>query len=134
MMDDVVDALATYRITKLILDDKITEDVRNVVFEKFPPHEHKLGYGSGHRSPKRNHQRVWRHTEVGSQDVFHERPQDWRFLNPRTGTSVVVPIDEHSVRERRGRLDKVLSLAEMGDYLNALEARHYPPGGSTWIA
>jgi two-component system chemotaxis response regulator CheB len=34
----------------------------------------------------------------------------------------------------RGAVDKVLSLSEMGAYLNALEARHYPQGGSTWIA
>ena len=34
----------------------------------------------------------------------------------------------------KGAVDKVLSLSEMGAYLNALEARHYPQGGSTWIA
>jgi two-component system chemotaxis response regulator CheB len=34
----------------------------------------------------------------------------------------------------RGAVDKVLSLSEMGAYLNALEAHHYPQGGSTWIA
>jgi two-component system chemotaxis response regulator CheB len=33
----------------------------------------------------------------------------------------------------RGAVDKVLSLSEMGAYLNALEDRH-TQGGSTWIA
>ena len=30
------DILATYRLTKLIMDDKITEDLRNLIFEKLP--------------------------------------------------------------------------------------------------
>ena len=34
----------------------------------------------------------------------------------------------------RGAVDKILSLSEMGAYLNALEARHHPQGGSTWNA
>jgi hypothetical protein len=41
----VVDALATYRFQKLIRDDKITEDLRNKIFEKYgEPHQHKLSY------------------------------------------------------------------------------------------
>ncbi|MGH9319489.1 MAG: protein-glutamate methylesterase/protein-glutamine glutaminase [Vicinamibacteria bacterium] len=34
----------------------------------------------------------------------------------------------------RGAVDKVLSLSEMGAYLNALEVRHHPQGGSAWNA
>jgi len=40
----VKDALATYRLTKLVIDDKITEDVRNKVFDRFPPESTKVGY------------------------------------------------------------------------------------------
>lgn len=32
----ISDVLATYRLTKLIMDDKITEDFRSLIFEKFP--------------------------------------------------------------------------------------------------
>lgn len=38
------DILATYRLTKLIIDDKLMEDVREAVFEKFPPESTKVGY------------------------------------------------------------------------------------------
>jgi hypothetical protein len=38
-------ALATYRLTKLIRDDKITEDLRNFVFERYgEPDDHKVSY------------------------------------------------------------------------------------------
>jgi Protein of unknown function (DUF1360) len=37
------DALAVYRLTKLITDDKITEDLRDLIFEKLP-RGHKLQY------------------------------------------------------------------------------------------
>lgn len=30
------DTLAVYRLTKLITDDKITEDLRNLIFDKLP--------------------------------------------------------------------------------------------------
>ena len=36
--------LATRRITSLITEDKITEDLRNVVWQKFSPEDTKLGY------------------------------------------------------------------------------------------
>ena len=39
-MNDTVrfisDALATYRLTRLAMEDKITEDVREAVYERFP--------------------------------------------------------------------------------------------------
>lgn len=38
------DALAVYRLTKLVIDDKITEDVRNAVWDKYPPESTKVGY------------------------------------------------------------------------------------------
>lgn len=38
-----VDIVATYRLTKLILDDKLTEDLRFLVFNKFP-RESKISY------------------------------------------------------------------------------------------
>ena len=37
------DTLAVYRLTKLITDDKITEDLRDLIFEKLP-RGHKLQY------------------------------------------------------------------------------------------
>lgn len=39
----VTDLLATYRLTKLVIDDKLTEDLRNLIYEKFPPNS-KLAY------------------------------------------------------------------------------------------
>ena len=41
---DVRDALAVYRLTKLVIDDELLSDVRNAVFAKFPPDSTKLGY------------------------------------------------------------------------------------------
>lgn len=38
------DALAVYRLTKLVIDDEITSDLRDKVFEKFPPESTKIGY------------------------------------------------------------------------------------------
>lgn len=37
------DTLAVYRLTKLITDDKITEDLRNLIFDVFPK-GHKMRY------------------------------------------------------------------------------------------
>lgn len=37
------DTLAVYRLTKLVTDDKLTEDLRDLVFDKFPA-GHKLRY------------------------------------------------------------------------------------------
>jgi hypothetical protein len=39
----VSDVVATYRLTKLIMDDKITEDFRNLIYEKFP-RDSKMSY------------------------------------------------------------------------------------------
>lgn len=39
----LTDILATYRLTKLIMEDKITEDFRNLIYEKFPK-DSKLAY------------------------------------------------------------------------------------------
>lgn len=40
-----VDALATYRLQKLVRDDKITEPLREWVYHKYgEPHESKLAY------------------------------------------------------------------------------------------
>lgn len=43
MLSFISDALATYRLTKLVIDDKITEDFREKVWEKHPP-DSKIGY------------------------------------------------------------------------------------------
>lgn len=37
-------ALATYRISRLLVEDVIAEDLRNLVWERFPPESTKLGY------------------------------------------------------------------------------------------
>jgi len=40
-----VRALATYRLTKLVIDDKITEDLREIVYQRYgSPDDHKLSY------------------------------------------------------------------------------------------
>jgi hypothetical protein len=36
--------LATYRVTKFILEDELASPVRNRIFKKFPPQSSKLGY------------------------------------------------------------------------------------------
>lgn len=41
-----VDISATYRLTKLVLDDRITEDLRNKIYEKFP-RDSKIAYFIG---------------------------------------------------------------------------------------
>lgn len=40
----IVDVVAVYRLTKLVNEDYITEDLRNLVFDKFPPKKSKFGY------------------------------------------------------------------------------------------
>ena len=45
MLEDIVDALAVHRLTKLVIDDKITEDLRNKVYEKYgEPADSKISY------------------------------------------------------------------------------------------
>lgn len=44
MRDVVVDALATYRLTKLVVDDVITAPAREKIFEKHPPHDRSWSY------------------------------------------------------------------------------------------
>lgn len=39
-----LDVLATKRVTRLVVDDKVTEDVRELVWKRFPPESTKLGY------------------------------------------------------------------------------------------
>ncbi len=43
-MDDLIDALAVHRLTKLIIDDEILREPREKWFEKHPPDSTKLGY------------------------------------------------------------------------------------------
>lgn len=40
----IVDALAVHRITKLVIDDEITEPIRQMVWKRFPPETTKIGY------------------------------------------------------------------------------------------
>ena len=48
LLELALDVLATYRLTTLVKDDKILEDVRHVVFDRFGPpsgeHAHKVSY------------------------------------------------------------------------------------------
>lgn len=44
LADAAVDALATYRLTKLVLDDEITAPARDWVFERCDPQTTRLGY------------------------------------------------------------------------------------------
>ena len=43
-MNHVAAAIAAKRLTRLVVDDKITEDLREAWFDKFPPETTKLGY------------------------------------------------------------------------------------------
>lgn len=43
-LDDLVDALAVYRLTKLVNDDEITADIRDKLLERFHPEDTKIGY------------------------------------------------------------------------------------------
>lgn len=43
-MTFVLDVLATYRVTRLIVEDEITEPVRDLVWKRFSPEETKIGY------------------------------------------------------------------------------------------
>ena len=42
--DTVIDAIAVHRITRLVVEDEITSDLRGKWFEKYDPQETKLGY------------------------------------------------------------------------------------------
>lgn len=44
LMNLGIDALAAKRLTRLAVDDAILEDVRELIWKRFPPEEHKLGY------------------------------------------------------------------------------------------
>ena len=45
MKEDIVDALAVHRLTKLVIDDYITEPLRDKVYEKFgDPADSKISY------------------------------------------------------------------------------------------
>ena len=44
MRDLLVDVLATYRLTVLVIDDVITEPLREKIFEKHDPREHGWSY------------------------------------------------------------------------------------------
>jgi hypothetical protein len=40
----IVDALAVFRLTKLVNDDEITADLRDKILERFHPEDTKIGY------------------------------------------------------------------------------------------
>lgn len=40
----LLDIIAVYRITKLIIDDEILHEFREKVWEKYPPESTKIGY------------------------------------------------------------------------------------------
>lgn len=42
--DLIVDALATYRGTRLIVEDQVAEPLREWIWKDHPPHENGLGY------------------------------------------------------------------------------------------
>ncbi len=44
MLDFLIFGLATYRLTRLLTRDTIFDALRNKVWEKYPPHEAKIGY------------------------------------------------------------------------------------------
>ncbi len=44
MITFLKDALATYRLTRLVVDDVITAPIREQIFEKHPPHDRSWSY------------------------------------------------------------------------------------------
>lgn len=44
LLDLLLDLVATYRLTKLMLDDTILDDVRNKIWDRYPPESTKIGY------------------------------------------------------------------------------------------
>lgn len=36
--------MAVYRLTRLLVEDEITEDLREIIFDRFDPRDSKLGY------------------------------------------------------------------------------------------
>lgn len=40
----LIDFIAVYRLTKLVIDDEIMEEVREAIWEKFPAESTKIGY------------------------------------------------------------------------------------------
>lgn len=42
----LIDIAATYRLTKLVMEDKLTEDLRNAIYSRFP-RESKISYFVG---------------------------------------------------------------------------------------
>ncbi len=70
--------------------------------------------------------------EDGAEGLAAIRAAGGHTLAQDEASSVVYGMPRAAIE--RGAVEKVLSLSEMGPYLNALEARHFPQGGSTWIA
>lgn len=44
MLTFVVDSLATYRLTRLVVEDVIAAPLRDKIFEKHPPHDKSWSY------------------------------------------------------------------------------------------
>jgi Protein of unknown function (DUF1360) len=43
-VDALLDVLATYRVTRLVVDDELTAPVREYIWKNHPPEETRLGY------------------------------------------------------------------------------------------
>lgn len=43
-IDLAIDALATYRLTRLAVEDVVAAPVRQAIFDRYPPHEKSLSY------------------------------------------------------------------------------------------
>jgi two-component system, chemotaxis family, protein-glutamate methylesterase/glutaminase len=70
--------------------------------------------------------------EDGAEGLSAIRAVGGHTLAQDEASSVVYGMPRAAIE--RGAVDKVISLSEMGAYLNALEASHYPQGGPSWIA
>lgn len=40
----LLDIVAVYRLTKIIIEDRITDELRDFIWKRFPPHSSKFGY------------------------------------------------------------------------------------------
>ena len=92
MLDDIADALAVHRLTKLVIDDYITEPLREKVYDKFgDPSESKISYLIG--CP-------WCVSVYAGFGVVAARavaPKAWRYVSYALAfSSVTGLIEEHS--------------------------------------
>ncbi len=86
----LIDALATHRLTRLVVEDEITREVRYHVWEKYPPESTKIGYAL--TCPYCTS--VW--IGAGVSVLRHTMPKTWSILAHALAASAVTSLlEEH---------------------------------------